>query len=734
MNKIFKKAVAIVLVLTTALSFNITAFAESIGSNASDPSVGKDEAQGVITEYQEIVPNYDNSVVGTDVYLTNDTENVLVSVPKKVVLSGTYDPVDKKYKGKYTVKVEGDFAGEKSVNIVPESTVNLIQQGKKNIVANITQDKTQFWFTDITNGTNTSNGMIEADGLTAGSWKGVFNFNVSLENGYKYYSTLEKAVNDANNLTTENADVKEADKNTAVAAMWVNPVDNVARIQLINNSENTPELTLIQNTRIDLMQHTIKFIDGSGLISEKNLAINNGFIIGHNVSSIIKHCTEKSLFKLDVDNVEINNLTDHSFTDKVFPISSNGGNIRIHNLKLLSNQANDFSMVGLKFNNENAVVHFNNVIMNITSTGDGGNRQTDRGFQVLGILQVDGYKISMTSEKHAVWGGMVGPNSANADFDNVNLNLNAKNATSQSVGLATYGLKTIINNPTITFNGTTGKAVGLYHGSEQKDNLTTVNGAKVNIRFEQGTNGAAGIASMGKNNLIVNSTAQRPIDVISEYSGLQTSSFGQNIINGGTYKSNNHTGYIMGNAEIHDAIFECTGNNGFGFYCGGPHNRNYYNSNKVNIYNSKIIGNPASKSCSGICTTWNVSDNGYVGPREINLYDTEVYAGGGRLFYYNVNINEYDSQKVNKCTTEFHLYGNSKIYDKNKNEITKDELKHSIDTWKTTVRGQETPYYVYFGNSIIDGRGWYDATTQTSKCWNTPEANVYDHRPANKQY
>lgn len=149
--------------------------AASVGSDASDKSVGEDTAQNSRTTYDEVGIGSSK----TNVYLTVDSSDVLVGVPVEVILSGT--PNEKgEYIGDYSVVVKGDFPGDETISVVPEDHVTLKQEGKDGINASISQDKLAFSCSDVANGNNTSDGRITATGLTAGSWDGEFTFIISM--------------------------------------------------------------------------------------------------------------------------------------------------------------------------------------------------------------------------------------------------------------------------------------------------------------------------------------------------------------------------------------------------------------------------------------------------------------------------------------------------------------------------------------------------------------------------
>lgn len=174
LHKISKALIAVGISALTVIG-SAPSMASSIGSVASDPSIGEDPVQGVQTEYAETGVGSSD----TDVYLTVDNSDVVVMVPTTVVLSGT--PTDDgKYVGEYSVKVQGDMAGSEILTVEPqEDTVSLNQKGKSSVDASIEQQQTVFTADDLKNETTTT-GTVTATGLTAGSWSANTAFNISI--------------------------------------------------------------------------------------------------------------------------------------------------------------------------------------------------------------------------------------------------------------------------------------------------------------------------------------------------------------------------------------------------------------------------------------------------------------------------------------------------------------------------------------------------------------------------
>lgn len=106
---------------------------------------------------------------GADVKAHIDPE-FSVAIPKKLSLDGTSGEAN------YTVTVSGDMSGTEAVNVVPDSSFVMTQNGKDSITASVSQDKTKWEYSEFK---DVGNGTITAP-LSAGVWAGNFNFNISL--------------------------------------------------------------------------------------------------------------------------------------------------------------------------------------------------------------------------------------------------------------------------------------------------------------------------------------------------------------------------------------------------------------------------------------------------------------------------------------------------------------------------------------------------------------------------
>lgn len=192
----------IALILAVILSFSalpFTAFAGSIASISSDKAVGVDNAQNAKTEYSDT--QIDAGNISTNVYLTVDDSDIIVSVPTSVVIGGVPDS-NGNYTGSYTVSASGDMAADKLVQIKPnDKEIELKQSGKLSKSAIITQERTVFDSDDLKDNIK-SLGTINANGLTAGSWKAETSFELKITSRNDYDAIP------SGKLLAENKDVK----------------------------------------------------------------------------------------------------------------------------------------------------------------------------------------------------------------------------------------------------------------------------------------------------------------------------------------------------------------------------------------------------------------------------------------------------------------------------------------------------------------------------------------------
>lgn len=228
MKNNIRKIISLLLCVLTLLTA-FPAYASSIGSVATDPSIGEDTAQGAKTTYAE----KGIGTSDTDVYLTIDNSNVLVYVPTSVIING--EPTDDgKYIGEYSVKVKGDISGSQKLCVGPNAkNVELTQDGKPSTKAEMHQDKLYFNSDEVANGTTTK-GTATAEALTAGSWNASTNFLITI---IDYVNKVEiPSESEATYLYVSpsgNNETGDGTKDNPYASLWY--ANNTIKDNSVNN-------------------------------------------------------------------------------------------------------------------------------------------------------------------------------------------------------------------------------------------------------------------------------------------------------------------------------------------------------------------------------------------------------------------------------------------------------------------------------------------------------------------
>lgn len=476
MNLKTKKIVSILLAIVTIASANITALAASTGSDANNSSVGEDVVQNAHTEYEETGIGR----TSTDVFLTVDNSDVLVAVPTSVIISGT--PTDKgEYIGDYSVKASGDISGEEVLSVSPkEANISLQQKGKNDISAEINQDQTIFTSSDLAEGVS-SNGTVTAIGLTAGTWHGTSSFEIQLISNYSLYSSLELAASDANNLTTENADVMKDDFEHAVCGLFIK--DNTAYIRMFKDESGIQNITFDVPTELNLNNNVLSFSEKSYIVSNSDFSIHDGEIYNNNSLTLR---TTNSDSKLNVFNINIYNTIDSSYSSAtvtgIYSVSKNT-NIKHISLDMSADNATSKNMLGIAFSNESTD---SSCFLNDINMKCQGEVSVIRGIQVTGSITVSvdnvNMDISNTYKKDGSFAGLSDgillANNSTVVVNSINLNVDG-NALLNDTDLRGHGIDAI-NNSSLIVNGdektTIVKCFGNNAISAEAGTQVTING------------------------------------------------------------------------------------------------------------------------------------------------------------------------------------------------------------------------------------------------------------------
>lgn len=146
-----------------------------------------------------LTQDYDNTADETKVdVLVAQASTFTVSIPKRIVLNGARN---EKNDADYTVKVSGNIASDEMVHVTPATGFKMHDDKgiKADLDTVVTQAVTKFVNeeakpamydsdadtimikTDNANNVGVTQGNVEVQNLTSGSWTGVFNFDIKLE-------------------------------------------------------------------------------------------------------------------------------------------------------------------------------------------------------------------------------------------------------------------------------------------------------------------------------------------------------------------------------------------------------------------------------------------------------------------------------------------------------------------------------------------------------------------------
>lgn len=509
--------------------------------------------------------------------------------------------------------------------------------------------------------TTASNKVASDDGLLANGSSAIDSsmremnvMNAKYE--FKYYTSIDKASADANNMTTENAD---ATKETGVIALGINDKVNTAQIVLLKDTKlesttkytvnvlfnlNGKTLKMAKNTSIQLLKD-FRIKDGSvdcegsaraitGAISASEQA--NGEFLADNVTFKNKLASARTI------NVGGANSKDIKITNCVFDVlnmhpiyaAPANANVEISNCNItntcttqssgmfvggnqvvVKNNTINTKNMGIYANSvKNIVLEENNInclsygyySQNSTSTVNSGNFSVTNEGQTIGFY-VNGGKITVNN-------ATIKTNSGNASKLSVGIYLASKAvSTVNNVNIeangkyANYGID-VYDMSELYMHGGTLKALPWYKGGNaDSDGAAIVNYGKVVIDEDK-----ASIVASGGN------------------SGIIAHSGSNSIINGGSFASPNHGGaYVACGSSGHFEI------NGGTFY----NNKNEYDSElvkNIRAFGAMYIGsNKASEKWSVTIKNAKIinecgeqglvqkSNDGYI-PATINLYNTTL--------------------------------------------------------------------------------------------------------------
>ena len=693
-----KKIISLCLASTMALSiFPTSVFAASVGSTDTDKNIGEDIVQGQKTYYSQLK----ESNAETEVYLTVDESELLVSVPTTIIIDGEPNEAGE-YTADYSVGVKGDISGTKTVTVMPESnTVALKQLGKDNKEASVLQAQTDFTQTDFRDETVTT-GHLSAQSLTAGSWNGTFDFLINVNQIKNFYSSLSLAAEDINAQTVATKDTL-ADLATAQGAVCgVYKTANETKLVLLKDVTDQTTVSLTQPVKINLNHYSVTFADGQYLTSSTDLTVVNGKLNVNETQGGIRPAGTNFTLK----NVNISAQT-NTAANPAFAVYSNSINNIIEDCVLTVSNSGTKGGASIILSNSDSINYIFNSSINVTTASN-----TTMGIQCGGNTVCKNIDVSVTTNDGAI--NSVYAYNANK-FNIVNSNIVATNNsnTKTAYGIRTHAPSTI-NNTNIQVSSLN-RSCALYAYND-----TVVNGGNF---YATGVEGLGiGTSYTYPNFLTINSTEQNPVSVYGRGWGLSIGDIVQ--INGGTYTSVEHPLYFAESATVNDALAYNTGGSGAPVYFGG----NNCSEDAVLNLNRCTLGNPNATTQKGLYTIVSTRNYGYKTGAEVNITDCDLYQSSsvyGHMFSYHNNFK--DGTNLNQ--TKFNLYGDTKLYKEYDSETgrwieySKDEVASFIDpSWKTAISGSSVGNkFVWSPHSVVT-----DGVLVTNNL--TDDAGVYDYR------
>lgn len=703
----------IVLSYTTPTLAN-TQYKNSIGSVKEDVSstekVGNDESQNEITKYKKFS---EDSKSLTDVYLTQ-TSTFSVTAPVIAVIGGNADS-NGNYKGDVKYSVKGNIATNEKVVVSPDTSFKLSQTGKNDIDCTVKSKgdnvKTEFTYADGMRRNNelSQEYTLSTKDITAGSWHGTYNTNIYLTGNDVYYSSIEKAVEDANALTVDNADISTQDSKTAKASVFIE--NGKAYVTLMSDISDANAITFSNDTVLDLHEHKLTFSKGNYVKYDKSLTIRNGKIEIFDSKYGVYSSNKDNNTELNIDDVTIYQNISENINATSFAIAAYSHKVNANDLAIIQSGKGHSSYNSLGFGTGNSNEGASCKISNYTFKSNLENTGRIRASQFANSTIINGTVVDVKS----VNGSAQGFYTSNVSqlFEIHNAKINVHSDTNTSKGIYSQSYNNIVENCNVFSDDNSKQSAGTGSAGAIFYNSTTEN-EKAICEVENCT-------------------------IFGKQWGLQTPAYGITTIKDCNISATNHNAYILGNTDIYNSTIKIAGRENYsnnqldacyGLYCG---NDIKSRDKIVNFHNCKI-GNPTDTSGKNVPKAGITSKyNGYNGSKEINVYDSVVYSGINSIFYYN------PSNKDSRIITKFNVYGNTKLMKDSNTELTKNQVKEDIDWFvnpqyaicRTYDEQTNEDYKYLFGatspNKIIYSE-FYGPKDSSKSFVYEDYANVYDFR------
>ena len=245
-SKIIAAVMAVISIFTAAMPVMAAQAVNSTASKGTDIAViddssysvaGVDSTQNQKSEYdtytldgtdiKSSVNVYGTIAEGSNVYDPENSEaddngfvngKIQVGVPTTIIIGGTPNSQGY-YSGKASGRVKGNISGSTVINVIPDSEATLKSKGKDDVTATIEQDYEEFTVatseysgdkvnknvTPTFNDNAVFNVEVKTKDISAGSWSGSFDYNISLVSTNK--AALGRRVTSWNISATDNDNV-----------------------------------------------------------------------------------------------------------------------------------------------------------------------------------------------------------------------------------------------------------------------------------------------------------------------------------------------------------------------------------------------------------------------------------------------------------------------------------------------------------------------------------------------
>jgi len=153
-----------------------------------------------------------------------------VRIPKTITLNNEAG------KTVYSVDIIGDLSSNEYVSVIPDNSFLLSQEGKDDITATVTQDKTKWKYNELS---MQGNGEINVEDLSSGSWHGFFSFNIELKS--TKVSVISATDSNGTNLNASASTIEGEEKeqllNSLLTTGLINSIDDVDAIIDVQSDE-----------------------------------------------------------------------------------------------------------------------------------------------------------------------------------------------------------------------------------------------------------------------------------------------------------------------------------------------------------------------------------------------------------------------------------------------------------------------------------------------------------------